>query len=57
MYHRVNELCIGVGLRRFQGWFGQQYEDDLEKIKAPKPKKERCDPKEKEASKAEVREK
>lgn len=41
MYHRVNESCIGVRLRRFQGWFGQQYEDDLEKIKAPKPKKER----------------
>lgn len=41
MYHRVNESCIGASLRRFQEWFGQQYEDDLEKIKAPKPKKER----------------
>ena len=41
MYHSVNESCIGVRLRRFQGWFGQQYEDDLEKIKAPTPKKER----------------
>ena len=41
MYHRVNESCIGASLRRFQEWFGQQYEDDLEKIKSPKPKKER----------------
>ena len=43
MYHKVNESCIGVGLRRFQAWFGQQYKDDLEKLKAlkQKPKKER----------------
>ena len=31
MYHEVNKSCLGVGLRRFQAWFGQQYEADMKK--------------------------
>ena len=41
MYHEVNKSCLGVGLRRFQAWFGQQYEADMKKLCTPKPKKER----------------
>ena len=40
MYHEANKSCLGVSLRRFHEWF-HQYEADLDRVRKPKPKKER----------------
>ena len=37
MYNEANKSSLGVSLRRFQEWF-HQYDEDVDKVKDPKPK-------------------
>ena len=37
VYHKANNSCLGVSLRRFQEWF-QQYDAAVDKVENPTPK-------------------
>ena len=40
MYHKFNNSCLGMSLRRFQEWF-QRYDADFDQVENPAPKVKR----------------